>query len=103
MHVAGSDAAGEVRQYIVDTLTGYGLDPEIQTGRRGDGRLGGFAMAAVSNVVARIPGTAPTSTLFLMAHYDSVQISYGANDDGAGTSALLETARALSTGGPIAQ
>jgi hypothetical protein len=36
----------------------------------------------------------------LMAHYDSVQISYGANDDGAGTSALLEVARALTAGSP---
>ena len=41
------------------------------------------------------PARDPTGRVFLMAHYDSVQVSYGANDDGAGVSDLLETARAL--------
>ena len=36
----------------------------------------------------------------MFAHYDSVQVSYGANDDGAGVSTLLETARALKAGPP---
>src|SRR5699024_4173781 len=31
-------------------------------------------------------------------HYDSVQVSYGANDDGSGVATLLETARALQHG-----
>ena len=34
----------------------------------------------------------------LFAHYDSVQVSYGGNDDGAGVATLLETARALTPG-----
>src|SRR6476659_10077066 len=76
VHVAGSDAAADVRQYIVDTLAGYGLDPQIQDSVGATDNLGGFAMARVRNVVARIPGTASTSTLFLIVHYDSVQISY---------------------------
>ena len=44
------------------------------------------------------PGTASTGTLILMAHYDSVQVSFGGNDDGAGVSTLLEVARALTSG-----
>ncbi|MGI5236917.1 M28 family peptidase [Dactylosporangium sp. CA-139066] len=100
VHVTGSPAADRVRQYVIDTLTGYGLHPEVQdavgvnAGKFGDG-----GMAHVRNVVAVLPGTASTGQVVLMAHYDSVQVSYGANDDGAGTSTLLEVARALTAGG----
>ena len=55
-------------------------------------------MARVRNVVAMLPGTASTGRVVLMAHYDSVQVSFGGNDDGAGVSTLLETARALTAG-----
>src|SRR6478752_2242210 len=99
VHVAGSDAAHQVRDYIAGTLTGLGVQPTITDGVGADDALGSlFAMAHVNNVVARIPGTDSTGTIFLFAHYDSVQISHGANDDGAGVSTLLETVRALKAG-----
>ncbi|WP_395728919.1 M28 family peptidase [Nakamurella sp.] len=98
-HPAGSAAATEVRDYIVDSLTGLGLDPQVREGIGGTSELGGqYGMADTRNVVVRIPGRAPTGTLILMAHYDSVQVSHGGNDDGAGVSTLLEIARALGTG-----
>ncbi|WP_420123963.1 M28 family peptidase [Nakamurella sp.] len=98
-HPAGSPAAGQVRDYLVGTLTGLGLDPQVRTGIGATGELGGvFGMADTRNVVVRIPGTAPTVPLILMAHYDSVQVSFGGNDDGAGVSTLLEIARALTAG-----
>ena len=65
--------------------------------------LGGFGMARVRNVIAVLPGTAPTGRVFLVAHYDSVQVSYGGNDDGAGVATLLETARILARGRAAAQ
>jgi len=101
VHVAGSQAASDVRDYIVTTLTGLGLQPRIQDAVGETGNLGGFAMARVRNVIAVLPGQSPTSStgrVFLVAHYDSVQVSYGANDDGAGVASLLETARALTKG-----
>lgn len=98
LHVAGSPGADRVRQHIVDSLESLGLQPEIHDSVGATGNLGGFAMARVQNVVATIPGSASTGTVFLMAHYDAVQVSFGANDDGAGTSTLLETARALLAG-----
>lgn len=101
VHVAGSPAADGVREHIVATLTGLGLHPRIQDAVGQTDALGGLAMARVRNVVAVIPGTGSTGRLFLMAHYDSVQVSYGANDDGAGVATLLETARALTAGGPL--
>jgi hypothetical protein len=111
VHVTGSPAAGDVRQYLVDTLTGLGLKPELQQAVGATGALGEtYALANVTNVIATLPGTgtgtgtgtgsgpASSATLFLVAHYDSVQVSYGANDDGAGVSTLLETLRALTSG-----
>ena len=98
-HPAGSPAAARVRDYLVATLTGLGLDPQIRAGIGATSELGGrFGMADTRNVLVRIPGTAPTVPLILMAHYDSVQVSFGGNDDGAGVSTLLEIARALAAG-----
>ncbi|MEK8109221.1 M28 family peptidase [Micromonospora sp. M12] len=62
------------------------------------GAAGGATLARVRNVVARLPGTASTGRVFLVAHYDSVQTGPGGNDDAAGTSTILEVARALTTG-----
>ncbi len=101
VHVTGSAAADRVREYILQTLTGYGLKPQVQdavgvnAGKFGDG-----VMAHVRNVVAVLPGQQSTGRLILMAHYDSVQVSYGANDDGAGVSTMLEVARAMTSGAP---
>ncbi|MEQ4301746.1 M28 family peptidase [Plantactinospora sp. B6F1] len=102
-HAAGSPAADRVRSYLESTLRGLGLTPELQdTVAEEAGQLrggaGGATLARVRNVVARIPGTDPTGRVFLVAHYDSVQVGPGGNDDGAGTSALLEVARALTVG-----
>jgi len=99
-HVAGSPAGDRVREYIVATLTGFGLRPEVQdaTGVLA-GKINDAGVAAhVRNVVALVPGTASTGRVILMAHYDSAQVSYGANDDGAGVATLLETARAVAAG-----
>ncbi|MDG4821332.1 M28 family peptidase [Asanoa sp. WMMD1127] len=102
-HVAGSAANDTVRDYLVRTLSGFGLRTSVQDavgGEAGDlsGSAGAAAVAHVRNVVAELPGTAPTGTVFLVAHYDSVQVGPGGNDDGAGTSSILETARALAQG-----
>jgi hypothetical protein len=99
VHVTGSPAADRVRDYIIETLTGYGLRPEVQDAVGVNaGKFGEGAMAHIRNVVAVLPGTASTGQVVLMAHYDSVQVSFGANDDGAGTTTLLEVARALTSG-----
>lgn len=95
----GTPAADRVREYIVDELDEMGLDPEVTEATGLTGRLGGRAQAAgVQNVVATIEGTASTGPIFLMAHYDSAEVSHGANDDGAGVSTILESARAILAG-----
>ncbi|WP_433024617.1 M28 family peptidase [Plantactinospora sp. CA-290183] len=102
-HVAGSPAAERARRHIEEALRKLGLTPETQDTVGGEagqlsGGAGGATLARVRNVVARLPGTAPTGRIFLVAHYDSVQVGPGGNDDAAGTSAILEVARALTAG-----
>jgi hypothetical protein len=102
-HVTGSTANDQVRSYLLGTLRGMGLSPEVQdaiTVQAGElsGSAGGVGMARVRNVVTDIPGTGTTGRIFLVAHYDSVQTGPGGNDDAAGVSAILEIARALTTG-----
>ncbi|MEU7613323.1 M28 family peptidase [Micromonospora sp. NPDC049204] len=102
-HVAGSPANDQVRAHLEQQLRGLGLETEVQDtvapeAGQLSGAAGGATLARVRNVVARLPGTASTGRVFLVAHYDSVQTGPGGNDDAAGTSAILEVARALSTG-----
>src|SRR5690606_11536726 len=64
---------------------------------------GGSACATVENLVAHLPGTRPDNAVLLAAHYDSVAAGPGASDDGAGVAVLIETARALRAGPPLAR
>ncbi|MEV0808284.1 M28 family peptidase [Micromonospora sp. NPDC050200] len=102
-HVAGSPANDQVREHLVGVLRGLGLETEVQDtvaeeAGQLSGAAGGATLARVRNVVARLPGTASTGRVFLVAHYDSVQSGPGGNDDAAGTSTVLEVARALTSG-----
>ena len=86
-------ADADVVQYLVDTLSGLGLDTRVQNsvGSYSSGP-GSAEMASVRNVVAVLPGRDPTGRIILTAHHDSVQTGPGASDDGAGVSALLDPA-----------
>ncbi|WP_331460992.1 M28 family peptidase [Micromonospora tarapacensis] len=102
-HVAGSPANDAVRAHLEVFLRGLGLQTQVQDtvaeeAGQLSGAAGGATLARVRNVVARLPGTDPSGTVFLVAHYDAVQTGPGGNDDAAGVSAILETARALTTG-----
>ncbi|MEU4381070.1 M28 family peptidase [Micromonospora echinofusca] len=102
-HVAGSPANDQVRAHVEGVLRGLGLETEVQDtvapeAGQLSGAAGGATLARVRNVVARLPGTDPTGKVFLVSHYDSVQSGPGGNDDAAGTSTILEVARALAAG-----
>jgi hypothetical protein len=100
-HPIGSEASVRVRDYLVDQLSSLDLDPELQSVTVPDyfGEPGGTV--DVVNVMARMPGDAPTKAVVLMAHYDSVPTTYGANDNAVGVAAILETARLLAAGPPL--
>ncbi|WP_418277363.1 M28 family peptidase [Isoptericola jiangsuensis] len=99
VHPHGTPANDEVRDHLVQRLEELGLAPEVVDGVGMYGALGSQSrVAATRNVVATVPGTDPTKPLFLMAHYDSAEVSYGGNDDGAGLATILESVRALGEG-----
>ena len=52
----------------------------------------------MNNVVATIPGTNPTGSVLMVAHYDSAPSGPGAADNAASVAAILEAMRALKTG-----
>lgn len=100
-HPTGSADIERVRAYVVAQLRAIGLAPTIQdaTGIGTRYRLAG----RVQNVLARIPGTGTDGRAVLLAsHYDSQGASPGAGDAASATAALLETARAVSAGPPLA-
>jgi hypothetical protein len=100
-HPTGSTENARVRAVLVGQLGTLGLGPEVQTtsvARTEPKWQNRVAGATVSNVVARLQGTANTRPVMFAAHYDSVPSGPGASDDGSGVVTLLETARALRAG-----
>jgi hypothetical protein len=97
-HPVGTEEHDIVRDYIINKLKELGLNTEIQKtsiSRRIEGR---YYIYEVDNIVAKLQGIDNSKAILLMAHYDSASGSPGANDDGAGVAAILETLRALKAG-----
>lgn len=95
-HPPGTPEHDRVRDQLVASFRQLGFTTTVQ--KRVAWRVHGdrdLILATVENIVAERPGSAPTGTLLLMAHYDSHGTGPGAGDDAAGVAALLETARAL--------
>jgi hypothetical protein len=99
-HPAGTAEHARVRDALVRELASLGLAPEVQrtTAVHGEHQCAG----TVHNVVARLEGTRRGSAVLLVAHYDTKAPAPGAGDDAAAVAALLETARALKAGPPLA-
>jgi hypothetical protein len=98
-HPTGWPDNDRVRLYLMEQIRAMGLKPEVQTETvlsSDKGRSTFISGAVIHNVVAKIPGKAPTKTLLLMAHYDSEYYSPGASDNGVGVAVLLETMRSIS-------
>ena len=100
-HPMGSEENARVRTYLIETLSGMGLSPITQSVEVEDyfGAPGGTV--DVVNVMVRIEGVDPTGALALVAHYDTVPATPGANDDSGGVGILIEIARILSTDPPM--
>ncbi|MBN9681060.1 MULTISPECIES: M20/M25/M40 family metallo-hydrolase [unclassified Corallococcus] len=102
-HPVGSQAHREVREYLVDTVRGLGVTPEVQATAAIHPHMEEHSIpgATVHNVLAHVKGQDSRGVIAIVAHYDSVPTSPGASDDGAGVAAMLETLRALRTGPPL--
>jgi len=88
-HPTGSEACDLVGEYIFDELESYGLSVEYEPWS--------FDKYSGDNIEATIQGIGKTDGIVIIcAHYDSVDVSPGAEDDGSGVSSLLEIARIMS-------
>lgn len=98
-HPTGTAAAQTVRQYLIDQLGSLGIEAQVQSTV---GVLAEYGvLGQVENVVARILGTDSSGAVLLMAHYDTVQPSPGASDNGTGVAVILEVLRALQSEQPL--
>jgi len=97
-HVMGTAEIERVREYLIETLIEFGLEPETLTVEAPDyfGAPGGTV--DVTDVLVRIPGSGDGEAILLMAHYDTVPTTSGANDNSAAVAALLEVGRVLAAG-----
>lgn len=96
----GSPGSAAAREYLVAALTDIGVTATLPSftvpdyyEMRGE--------VSIVDIVALIEGTDSTGTIVLMAHYDTVPVTPGANDDATGVAAIIETGRALLAGPPL--
>lgn len=94
-HPTGSPEHTRVRDLLLERMRAMGLDPEVQETTTLLESDQGARAATVRNIVARIPGIAPTGTVLITSHYDSRAGATGAADAAAATAAILEAVRAL--------
>jgi glutaminyl-peptide cyclotransferase len=89
---SGSEAIGQLQEYIQKELTSYGckVDVDAFTADTPVGRL------PMKNIVAKIPGDKP-GIIMLATHYDTKLLEnfVGADDGGSSTGVMLELARLL--------
>lgn len=88
-HPVGTTEHAAVGNYIQNELASLGLSPEIQR------------TETLTNILVRLKGTVDQKAVLLVAHYDTVRVSPGANDDGAAVAGILETLRALKSSQPL--
>ncbi len=94
----GTPANRRGREYIAAHLRELGLEPEFQTINVPNYFSVRDESVEVVNVMARIPGAAPTTAVALVGHHDTVPGTLGANDDASAVAIMLETARAILAG-----
>ena len=90
----GSPEHERVRSLLATRLSELDMEVEVRSEDVLEVDSAVATLATVHDVVARRPGSDPTGTLLLYAHYDGVPVSWGAADDGIGLAAILETLRA---------
>ncbi|HSR97748.1 MAG TPA: M20/M25/M40 family metallo-hydrolase, partial [Kofleriaceae bacterium] len=100
-HFIGTPAHDRVRDYILAEAARIpGVRAELQTVEASYRTWDPIAVATVSNVVARLPGSGAGRAVLVVAHYDSTPTGPGAADDGSAVAAMLEVLRLAASGPP---
>ncbi|MFC2123583.1 M28 family peptidase [Bacteroidota bacterium] len=94
-HPIGTTEHLEVRDYIMDEMKKLGIEPELQIADVFFPYK--YGAARVENIIVKVSGTHNSKAILVMGHYDSVEDSYGANDNGSTVITMLETIRVLLT------
>jgi len=81
---------------LVYNLTFIGTS--TPSGQFGINNVTGYFEA--NNIIIKVKGTQSTNALLISAHFDSVPLSYGANDNGMGVATALEILRLLAQNPP---
>ena len=83
----GSPALVETLEWIIENYKDYGYVPIIDT----------FKLGSIEsyNIIIEKQGSIPNQWIIIGAHYDSVEESPGANDNGTGVISTLEIARII--------
>jgi hypothetical protein len=88
-HKTGTKACTELGRYLYDTLSSFQLSVRYDPWR--------YKLRSGDNIEATIPGNGYDDTIVIVsAHYDSVSISPGADDDGSGVAIVLAVADIMS-------
>ncbi len=88
-HPTGSVACDAVETYLFETLNSYHLSVNYEPWRA--------KLRTGTNIVATLPGNSDDNSIVIVsAHYDSIKISPGANDDGSGVAVVLAAASIMS-------
>jgi len=89
-HPTGSDEIEQLKEYLYDQFIDYGLIVELQHWK--------YKLKSGFNIEASIPGMGSGDGIVIIcAHYDSVSISPGADDDGSGVASILTMAEIMSS------
>jgi Peptidase family M28 len=98
-HFIGTAAHRKVCEYLqAEAARLPGVRSELQTSVASYRAWDPLAIATVTNVVARIPGTVNDRAVLVAAHHDSVPTGPGAADDGSAVAAMLEVLRLAARG-----
>lgn len=99
----GSPGHARAERYLLETTQALGLESTVQHTTIAFEERGLHRVANVRNIIARWPGRDASGAVVLAAHYDSAPNSPGAADNAASVAALLESGRALASGGALAR
>ena len=91
MRVPGTAGARDATSWVESQLRSFGLETEID---RFHAKIPGRGSVPLENVVAVREGRS-NQIIVVLAHRDNTGASPGANDNGSGTAALIELARAF--------
>jgi aminopeptidase YwaD len=88
-HPTGSNEIKKLKNYLHDELASFSLNVTSQTWENEE--------YTGENIIATLPGSlSKHNQVIICAHYDSIEISPGADDDGSGIAAVLTIASILS-------